>query len=250
MLCPIPSPSGGHYVLPIKKYIGYYVGLLFMAALFLLIHHQTHSEFMLHLAAIPLEVLMAVFIVERILEDREIREKRKQLRYIKSHMFRSSMRNLFLANFKALESPSLTMSDIQNAGLEELQEMRRSAEDLRYRSPDDLEPVIREYVKARRVWTEFLERAVQYNFEDIVEDMIYILNFIQDVEFFYASRPDSSYIQAAAGHDRLMTKIHNVVEDGVRKFLDYMIELKQKDPQMFDEVMDSYAFSSQLRRFD
>ena len=97
--------------MPIKKNLGYYIALLVMAALFLFLHGQTHNEFLLHLAAIPLEVLMAVFIVERILEDREIREKRKQLRYIKSHMFRSSMRNLFLANFKALESPSLTMSD-------------------------------------------------------------------------------------------------------------------------------------------
>jgi hypothetical protein len=232
----------------LKKNLVYSVGLLVFAALFLLVHHSTHNEFMLHLAAIPIEVLVAVFIVERILENREIREKRRQLRLIKSYMFRSHMRNLFLANFGALASPSVSMTDIQNASLEELRAFRRMAENPEYRSLQAMEPVIWEYVRARSVWADFLERAVYYNFEDIVEDMIFILHFIQDVEFFHQEQPDVLVVQAAEGDERLMGKVRKVMGDGIRKFLDYAVELKEKEPRMFDEVLDSYVSSSRFRR--
>lgn len=232
----------------VKKNLVYYIGLLLISAAFLMIHSQTHNEFMLHLAAIPIEVLVAVFIVERILEDRENREKRTQLRLIKSYMFRSHMRDLFLANFSALASPAVTMSEIRQSSLEELRALRRMAENPEYKSREAMEPVIREYVKAGPVWTDFLERAIHYNFEDIVETMIYILHFIQDVEFFLAERPEEMFIQAAARDDHLMAKVDKVLGDGIRKFLEYAIELKQKDPGVFEEVMDSYSFSSRFRR--
>jgi len=232
----------------VKKNLVYYIGLLLIAAVFLLIHHETHNEFTLHLAAIPIEVLVAVFIVERILEDRENREKRTQLRLIKSYMFRSHMRELFLANFGALSSPAVSMSDIRQASLEELRAFRHSAAKPEYRSLEAMEPVIKEYVKAAPVWTDFLERAIHYNFEDIVETMIYILHFIQDVEFFQAERPGELFIHAAKDNPRLMSKVDTVLGDGIRKFLDYAVELKQKDPRMFDEVMESYGFSSRFRR--
>jgi len=92
-----------------------YILLLAASAFFLVIQQLTHIEFMFHLAAIPLEILVAVFIVEMFLENREKKQKRKQLMYIKSCLFRSEMRNLFIANFNTLKSPSLTMSEIGNA---------------------------------------------------------------------------------------------------------------------------------------
>ena len=135
------------------------------------------------MAAIPLEILVAVFIVEKFLESREIKEKRRQLMYIKSYMFRSEMRSLFIANFAALKSPPMTMRMIRNATLEELREMRRRAETI-------------EYALARSAWSrsstntsgpsasgmQFKERAITYNFENIFLDMIAILHFIYDVK--------------------------------------------------------------------
>ncbi|HHT9111653.1 MAG TPA: hypothetical protein ACFYDZ_10925, partial [Candidatus Brocadiaceae bacterium] len=76
-----------------------YIVLIAVSPLFLLIEHLTHIEFMLHLAAIPLEVLVGVFIVEKFLEKRAKGEKLRQLMFIKSYLFRSEMLNLFLANF-------------------------------------------------------------------------------------------------------------------------------------------------------
>ena len=153
------------------KHIWFYVGLIGAAILFLAVEQWTHWEFLWHIAAIPLEILVAVFIVEKFLENREIKEKRRQLMYIKSYMFRSEMRSLFIADFAALKTPPITMRMIRNASLEELRDMRRRAEKIEYASLEAMEPVIDEYVKAERVWHEFKERAITYDFENVFLDI-------------------------------------------------------------------------------
>jgi len=55
------------------KHIEFYIGLIGASVLFIVLEQTTHWEFFWHLAAIPLEILAAVFIVERFLEKREIR---------------------------------------------------------------------------------------------------------------------------------------------------------------------------------
>jgi predicted SnoaL-like aldol condensation-catalyzing enzyme len=34
--------------------------------------------------------------------------------------------------------------------------------------------------------------------------------------------------------------VRKVIEDGIRKFLDYVIELKEEQPQVFAEIMEDY----------
>jgi hypothetical protein len=36
--------------------------------------------------------------------------------------------------------------------------------------------------------------------------------------------------------------------DGIQRFLDYAIELKEKHPELFEEMMEDYESSSLLRR--
>lgn len=224
-----------------------YIILVATSALFLFIQHLTHIEFMLHLAAIPLEVLVVVFIVEKFLENRENKEKRKQLMYIKSCLFRSQMRDLFIANFNTLEFPSLTMSKIKNSTLDELKKMREDANTIEYKSLEMMEPIIMEYVNAQSVWQNFMDLAISYNFEEIFEDMIYILHFIHDVKLFKANNPDKLFIHEAEKKEWLMQKVKLVLGDGIRKFLDYLIELKEKQPDMFYEVISDYELSTQIR---
>lgn len=224
-----------------------YIILVATSALFLFIQHLTHIEFMLHLAAIPLEVLVVVFIVEKFLENRENKEKRKQLMYIKSCLFRSQMRELFIANFNTLEFPSLTMSKIKNSTLDELKKMREDANTIEYKSLEMMEPIIMEYVNAQSVWQNFVDLAISYNFEEIFEDMIYILHFIHDVKLFKANNPDKLFIHEAEKKEWLMQKVKLVLGDGIRKFLDYVIELKEKQPDMFYEVISDYELSTQIR---
>jgi hypothetical protein len=195
----------------LAKNIVFYLGLVAASALFLVVEHFTHIEFFLHVAAIPLEVLVAVFIVEKMLESRETKERRRQLMFIKSHMFRTDMRGLFIANFRGLKQPAISMTQIKDASLEDLRKMRREAEAIEYRSPEAVEETIREYVKA------FKERY-----------------------------PDRLFIHEAERNERLMTKVRKVLGDGIQKFLDYAIELKEKQPKVFADLMTDYEISDRM----
>jgi hypothetical protein len=226
--------------------IGIYVLFISASALFLIIEYLTHIEFFLHLAAIPMEVLVAVFIVERFLAKKEQQERRRHLMFIKSYMFRSNMRSLFTANFNALQKPAVTFTKIRGAGLEELRQWRREAETVEYKSPQAMESVIMEYVKAQPTWMSYMERAITYNFEEIFHDMIYILHFISDVQAFVAAYPHNLFIDEAMKDEGMMRKVQKVLSDGIRRFLDYAIELKEKQPAMFNDVLSDYELSSEL----
>jgi len=231
----------------LPKHFWFYFGLIGTSVVFLAVESWTHWEFLLHAAAIPLEVLVAVFIVEKFLESREIKEKRRQLMYIKSYMFRSEMRSLFIENFAALKTPPITMRMIRNASAEELREFRRRAETIEYASLEAMEPVIDEYVRAERVWHEFKERAITYNFENIFLDMINILHFIYDVKLYKEKNPRQLFIHEAVKREPLMKKTSKILTDGIKLFLDYAIELKETQPEMFDEMMGDYEMSMHLR---
>src|SRR4030067_296980 len=66
----------------------------------------------------------------------------------------------FVATFRGLKKPAITMHQIKEASLEDLRTMRREAEAIEYRSPEAMEEIIREYVKAQPRWTSLLERAI------------------------------------------------------------------------------------------
>jgi hypothetical protein len=230
-----------------KKNIFIYISLVVAPTVFLIIEHYTHIEFLLHLAAIPLEVLVAVFIVEMYLENRQKKERRRQLMHIKSCMFRLEMRNLFVANFLALKSPPLTIARIKNATIDELKKMRHEAESIEYKSLEAMEPVIMEYVAAQSVWRNFMNIALDYGFDDIFQDMVYILHFISDVKTYKEGNPDKLFILKAAGNRLLMQKVLKVLGDGIRKYLDYAIELREKQPELFDEIVTDYELAAQIR---
>jgi hypothetical protein len=222
-----------------------YIALAGASAVFLWIHYQTHIEFMLHLGAIPLEALVVVFIVERILDNRAIKERRKQLMFVKSCMFRDQMRDLFISNLRNVKYPELTLSKIRNSELSELRELRNAADSVTYKSIDEMENIIMEYVKAEHVWERFLEIAINYNFEGIIHDMTNIQHFTQDVRLFKRSNPDKLYIHEARKNKQMMDKVDTILGDGIRKFLDYLIELKEKQPELFYTIISDYEASAE-----
>lgn len=235
----------------IKKY-WLYVSLIAASAFFLYIEHVTHIEFMLHAAAIPIEILLGALIVKKYMERKEKTEKLELLMnikmYVKSYLFRAEMRNLFITNIEALKYPLITISKIKNASLEELRQMRKDANDIEYVSLEAMEPTIMEYVKVYHVFYDFMERAITYNFEAIFQDMVYILHFIQDVKLFKQNNPDKFFIYEAEKKPLLMEKTRKVLGDGIQKFLEYMIELKEKKPDVFYEIMSDYELSSQIKK--
>jgi hypothetical protein len=76
--------------------------------------------------------------------------------------------------------------------------------------------------------------------------MIYILHFINDVKAFKERHPDQLFIHEAEKNERLMTKVKKVLNDGIQKFLDYAIELKEKQPKVFDDLMIDYEISDRM----
>ncbi|MFC1901028.1 hypothetical protein ACFLYN_05490, partial [Chloroflexota bacterium] len=230
-----------------NNHILIYIVLITISAIALFIQHLTHMEFLLHIAAIPLEVLVAVFIVERYLENRRNKERRRQLMHIKSCMFRLEMRNLFISNLNALKSPSITISQIKTATLPELNKMREDAENIEYKSLELMEPVIMEYANTEHVWRNFMDMARDYGFEDIFQDMVYILHFLSDIKILREINPDKLFIHEAVKYELLMQKVMKVLGDGIRKFLDYAIEMKEKEPELFNDLISDYELSTQIR---
>ena len=228
-----------------KVYLLMFIGLPSLSALFLFLEQVTHYEFLFHVAAIPLEILLGAFLVKRFLAEKEKEAKRHQLMYIKSFIFRSEMRNLFIANFSALAYPDITIPKIKVSSLQELKTMRSSIDAVKYRSPEDMEAVIEEYVNSHGAFYFFMDWAIANDFEGIFHDMLYILHFIQDVKLYKKHYPDKLFIEEAKRQPYLMTKVNQVLQNGIIKFLEYAIELKEQRPDMFEELLADYQISSQ-----
>jgi hypothetical protein len=224
------------------------VGLPALSALVLWIEHLTHVEFLLHVAAIPLEVLLGAFIVERWLARAEKEGRRRQLMYLKSYLFRSEMRDVFISNFSALVKPALSLQWIREAGLAELVQARDAVAELEYRSPEAMEQILERYRGARHAFQTFMEWAAEHDFESIFHDMIFILHFVQDYRVFKDRYPDRLFVEEAQKHPRMRAKIDKILRDGVVKFLDYAIEMRQKEPDVLDDLLDDYLLSSTMRR--
>jgi hypothetical protein len=199
------------------------------------------------LAPIPIIVLVVVFLVGLFMETREQKSRKQQLMFIKSCMFRLEMRNLYIADFLALASPSITFDKIRQSSLEELKEMRRQAADVEYKSLEAMETVIMEYVKAEDVWRSFMNIAVENRFDAIFQDMLYIVHFIGDVKTYKDIHPDELFIYEASRNEALMQKVTKVLGDGIRKYLEYVIELKEKEPALFEQLIADYELLARTR---
>ena len=200
-----------------------------------------HEPFLDHMAAIPLEIVTGVFIVESLLKKKERQVREKQLRYIKSYIFRSDLRRLFVMNFASLKKPSIILSDMDKS-LIQLHQLRQEAEDVQYRSLKDVEMIIMEYVKTEHVWQLFMEKAMDFHFERIVDDMIFLIHFINDVKVFKEAHPGKLFIEEIRDNEAMVIKVYRVLGDGIRSFLDYAIELNEKAPEMLTEIIRDYKY--------
>lgn len=232
--------SGGYLLL--------LIGLPLLSLLFLALEHFTHIIFLHHVAAIPLEILVGAVLVERYLASRERKSRLRQLMHIKSFMFRSHIREAFIRNFQALESPDIDMERLASADLPELRALRSGITKLDYRSEEELEGVIEAYVEARDIFRDFMEWAISHDFEAMLENMVFVLHFIQDVDLYKRYHPDQPYIGYALKLPEERQRVSRILSDGVTKFLDYLVELKQKRPDVFDELLKEYLVTSRMMR--
>ena len=223
------------------------LGLPALSALLLWLERLTHFEFLLHLAAIPLEILLGAFLVERWLARKEKEGKRRQLMYLKSYLFRSEMREVFISNFDALASPTISLAGLRDDPVSELRWVRDHITKVVYRSDEEMERVVLEYVGARHAFQVFMEWAATNDFESIFHDMLFILHFTQDVDRFRERNPGRLFVTEARLHPRLWGKTEKILRDGVVKFLDYVIELREKEPEVLEELLEDYLVTARMR---
>ncbi len=225
-----------------------YIGLPLLCVFFLWLHQITHIEFLLHLAAIPLEIFVGAFLVERFLTNEAKKQDLRKHMYIKSYIFRSELRKVFIANVNALKYPPITIPEIRTASIEELQSMRNKLDDIQYGSDEEIENVIIEYTYTHKTFYKFMEWAVNHDFEAIFFDMIYLLHFIQDVNQFKAYNPDELFITEAKKYPKQMERVNTVLKNGILSLLNYAIQLKEENPGLLDEILEEYEQTSRFSK--
>ena len=248
----ISQPSEGESEQSKKKpFFTTYTVLLFVLPIltlfFLWVEHVTHILFMAHVAAIPLEIMFGAIIVERFLAGREKKGRLRQLMHMKSYIFRSRIREVFINNFNGLVSPQIDIRKLATAELPELCKLREDLDVLTYRSVEDLETIAVSYIDARSVFITFMDWAIQHDFEAILEDMIFVLHFIQDVRMYKEYHPDKLFVEYAMSTPQGTEKLRKVLTDAVSKFLDYAIELKTERPVVYDELISEYVMASEMK---
>jgi hypothetical protein len=188
---------------------------------------------------------MGAVLIKSYVAKKEKKKHARQLMFIKSCLFRSEMRNLFLKNFEAMVAPDISISSIHQADLNELVQMRKSLAKIEYRSLEHMEPVVMEYVEAYDVFQGLMKLAIDNNFEKIFENMIFILHFINDVKLYKSCYPEKLFMRHAGKNPKLMDKTYWVLTQGITQFMDYVIELKEKYPEMCEELLADYEMCSQ-----
>ena len=227
-------------------YAPFIIGLLLVSVVSLYLATVTHIEFLQHVAAIPLELLAGAFLVDRYLAWRERQQRARQLLFIKSCLFRSELRSLYLTNFNALAEPRITMADVEAASETQLNAWLSEVKDAKYRSDEAMEAVIDEYVKAKPVFDRFLQWAIDNDSERIFHSMIMLGHFIRDVLLFKQLHPDMLFITKAAEDPEVLQRTKDVLTEGLEAFLKFAIDLKATEPTVFAALMEDYRYSAAL----
>ena len=229
-----------------KHYILLCVILGSISGFFLYMEHVTHNEFLFHLAAIPIEILAAVMIIEQLWALGDRSKKQRRLSYMLWVLYNLEMGSLLAASFKAVESPSLSMSRIKSASLEELKKLRGDASTIRYKSIELVEVATKEYVKTQHIWKAYLDRAVEYDLEKVYQNMMHVLYFVDYVEVFKRNNPDRLFVDEIRDDKRVMAKAEEVLGVGIRIFLDMAIALRKKKTDAFHQFISNLEQAAQI----
>ena len=103
-----------------------------------------------------------------------------------------------------------------------------------------------EYNSSSLVFRDFMDWEIANDFESIFKYIIFLLHFIQDIKLFKEYNPDKLFIYEAKKQPQLAAKVKRVISNGIISFLDYAIELKEKQPEVFQELLNDYLISTRL----
>lgn len=230
------------------------------------------SELLYHIFAVFLELSLVLWVVEKFLRNyerqQEVSKRKKQLGLIKSVMFRSELKGVYLADFEVLKEksqdndPEIRLRSIQSpdgclpkihyetlkAWKDELKSLDKLREDPELHhatklvknlverfnevidgNPELKKRIIDEYVNAQKAWSWFKEFAVTCNLEGILDDIIEVEHLNADTK---AGRENKG-------------RLRNVWLTGIKKFVDYSVELmepgSETNQKLFKDMMKEYV---------
>jgi hypothetical protein len=216
---------------------------------------QSHKA---HYLAVALELLLGFLLVELIWHGHEKREqerekqkeidkKKEQLRHIKSYMFHARMRTLFIANFMAIKSSSISLGNLLKAD-PKIPIVKPDIELIHYETQSAKIGVIQEYVKATDVWEKFLELGIMFGFEHMVREMTRILQLVAEVKELFPSEsinnmPAHEFAAQLAQdlHTDLVDQFEPIISTGIVKFYEYLEDLRQSDQKLFYNLRAFYS---------
>lgn len=233
-----PASMGGarkramHTVLR-RRFLRYYIALVAAAIIFLIVFAVTEIDFMMHLAAIPLEILLATFVVDQVLRLQERQTRRRRLLGEAAGVFHSQIQAVIAAGIRAAHPPDATLPKLESLGAEELRQLRASATTVTYLSAEEMEAAIDELVDAEPTWESMLAQAIEYDVDETYVSMMRVLDFVRHVKAFRQSHPHQSFAEFALSDDAAMERVRRVSKLAAHRYLDLLIDFRQHDPDMF-----------------
>jgi hypothetical protein len=219
-----------------KSFLKYYVALVVAAIILLIVFYVTEIEFMLHLAAIPLEILLAAFVVDQVLNLQERQGRRRRLKGEAASVFHSQIEGVIEAGIRAAQPPDAPMPKLASMSTEELKGLRAAVGPAKYRSLAEMQAGIDQLVDAEQTWQSILAQAIEYDVDETYVNMMKMLSFVRYVKAFRESHPDESFAHFAQGNEKAMEKMRGVSELAVRRYLDLLVDFKEHDPDMLKEL--------------
>lgn len=217
-----------------------YVSLVVSALLLLVLEAYTDIVFLLYLAAIPLEVLLAILILERYLKNLEHTKVNQQWVMFKSYIFRVSLKQLYINVIDTYSATGITVESCFDPDDKKLEEIDRkfSVENI---DMSRITPVLSEYIRTEETFVFFLRWAFENGFEEIFNEIGMMLHFIQDLKNFQEHHGSLSP-EVMEKHDpALVETAKQTCMASAHYFIDFIKDISRHHVQLYHLLKKDYC---------
>lgn len=218
-----------------KKYALHF-SLLGLTVVFLLVHSfYFHWDFLLHLAAISLEVLVGVLIVGQILRRQKDEERERRILKTRELLVRTDLADVIFHSIRILKKPCLGLEDLENASQEKIREhlleiSQGKLECIQVQSGEKaMEHFVDSFIEAESALQRELTNAENFKSKSF-DQLVGLLHTIHTVKLArqrYTKAKFKEYYGSNTAHfDALRHGIQTVLEI----FLEYLAETKRFSP--------------------
>ena len=219
-----------------RRFVQYYVILIAATALILIVYYETEHEFLLHLAAIPIEILVATFIVERLLRAHEEQRSRRRIMAEAATAFHSQIETVVQVGIRTAQPPDARVPKLETLSVEELKRLRARAGPVKFTSAEEVDAAVNELVDAEDLWLSIMSQAIEHDIDETFVNMMRLLDFVHHVKAFRRAHPGEDFGRHALGDEAATKRMEDAGGSAVVRYLDLLIEFKEKEPDMLQKL--------------